>query len=159
MAARRPVGAAEGRAVWRRVARFGGVEVKSSALTGAGRETCWAGSFKWKRSEESKGTQKKRRGRSLGGGCGPLPLLSSSRFSSVSPPHSAVASQLVSRGTWRHLVSVSTGAGTAEGCVRLSSAPVAGEETAEARLQDETDAVTPESEETAAGSGAMFSFF
>lgn len=63
---------------------------------------------------------------------------------SVSLPHSAVASQLVPRGTWRHLVSVSTGAGTAEGCGRFSSAPAAGEEAADARLQGVTGAVTPE---------------
>lgn len=78
----------------------------------------------------------------------PLPLLSSS-VSFVSLPHSAVASQLVPRGTWRHLVSVSTGAGTAEGCGRFSSAPVAGEEAADARLQGVTGAVTPEREESA----------
>lgn len=67
---------------------------------------------------------------------------------SVSLPHSAVASQLVPRGTWRHLVSVSTGAGTAEGCGRFSSAPVAGEEAADARLQGVTGAVTPERKES-----------
>ncbi len=78
----------------------------------------------------------------------PLPLQSSS----ISLPHSAVASQLVPRGTWRHLVSVSTGAGTAEGCGRFSSAPVAGEEAADARLQGVTGAVTPEREESADGS-------
>lgn len=55
-----------------------------------------------------------------------------------------MASQLVPRGTWRHLVSVSTGAGTAEGCGRFSSAPGAGEEAADARLQGVTGAVTPE---------------
>jgi len=55
-------------------------------------------------------------------------------------PHSAVASQLVPRWTWRHLVSVSTGAGAAEGCGgRLSSAPAA-----DARLQGVIDAFTPE---------------
>lgn len=54
--------------------------------------------------------------------------------------HSAVASQLVPRGTWRHLVSVSTGAGT-------GSAPGGADEAADARLQGVTGAVTPEWEE------------
>lgn len=76
---------------------------------------------------------------------------------SVSLPHSAVASQLVPRGTWRHLVSVSTGAGTAEGCGRFSSAPVAGEEAADARLQGVTGAVTPEREES--GRSAAYFIF
>lgn len=68
----------------------------------------------------------------------------------ASPPllHSAVASQLVPRGTWRHLVSVSTGAGTAEGCGRLSSTPLGlGEEVADARLQSVTGGAAPEWEE------------
>lgn len=69
----------------------------------------------------------------------------------VSLPHSAVASQLVPRGTWRHLVSVSTGAGTTEGCGRLSSVPAAGEEAADARLQGVAGVVTPEREESAVG--------
>lgn len=60
----------------------------------------------------------------------------------VSRPHSAVASQLVPRGTWRHLVSVSTGAGTAEECGRFSSVPAAGEEAADARLQGVAGVVT-----------------
>lgn len=62
----------------------------------------------------------------------------------LSPPQSAVASQLVPRGTWRHLVSVSTGAGTAEGCGRFSSVPAAGEEAADARLQGVAGVATPE---------------
>lgn len=62
--------------------------------------------------------------------------------------HSAVASQLVPRGTWRHLVSASTGAGPAEGCGRFSSTPVGlDEEVADARLQSVTGAATPEWEE------------
>lgn len=69
----------------------------------------------------------------------------------VSLPHSAVASQLVPRGTWRHLVSVSTGAGTAEGCGRFSSVPEAGEEAADARLQGVTGAGTPGRNEPAGG--------
>lgn len=68
---------------------------------------------------------------------------------SVALSHSAVASQLVPRGTWRHLVSVSTGAGTVEGCGRFSSAPAVGEEAADARLQGVTGAVTPVEEESA----------
>lgn len=64
-------------------------------------------------------------------------------------PHSAVASQLVPRVTWRHLVSVSTGAGTADGCGRFRSAPVAAEEAADARLQGVTGVVTPERENAA----------
>lgn len=52
------------------------------------------------------------------------------------PTHRAVASQLVPRGTWRHLVSASTGAGPAEGCGRLSSA-------SDARLQGVAGAFTP----------------
>lgn len=72
----------------------------------------------------------------------------------VSLLHSAVASQLVPRGTWRHLVSVRTGAGTAEGCGRFSSVPVAGEEAADARLQGVTGPVTPEGMKSAGGSAA-----
>lgn len=49
---------------------------------------------------------------------------------------------------------MSTGAGTAEGCGRFSSAPAAGEEAADARLQGVTGAVTPEREESADGSAA-----
>lgn len=49
--------------------------------------------------------------------------------------YSAVASQLVPRGTCRHLVSCKTGAGTAEGCCRLSSVPAEGAAAVEARLQ------------------------
>lgn len=66
---------------------------------------------------------------------------------STSVLHSAVASQLVPRGTWRHLVSVSTGAGTADGCGRFSSVPLGVDEAADARLQGVTAAVTPEWEE------------
>lgn len=62
---------------------------------------------------------------------------------SISVLHSAVASQLVPRGTWRHLVSASTGAGTAEGCGRFSSTPVG----PDARLQSVTGGATPEWEE------------
>lgn len=124
--------------VWRFVARIGGMEVKSSALPGAGRGTGWGGASKWKSSEEREG---RRRGGVLFLSCRPPSL-------SVSLPHSAVASQLVPRGTWRHLVSVSTGAGTAEGCGRFSSAPVAGEEAADARLQGVAGAVTPEREQS-----------
>lgn len=49
-------------------------------------------------------------------------------------PHNAVASQLVPREIWRHLVSVSTVA-IPEGWGRASSAPVTGEDAADARLQ------------------------
>lgn len=56
--------------------------------------------------------------------------------------YSAVASQLVPRGTWRHLVSCRTGAGTAEGCGRLSSVPAEGAVAVEARLQGVTGAGT-----------------
>lgn len=80
-----------------------------------------------------------RRGRSVDGGGGGVLL--------ASPPHSAVASQLVPRMTWRHLVSVSTGAGTADGCGRFSSAPVGADEAADARLQGVAGVVTPEWEE------------
>lgn len=61
--------------------------------------------------------------------------------------HSAVASQLVPRGTWRHLVSVSTWAGTVGGRGLLSSAPAGADEAADARLQGVTGAVTPGWEE------------
>lgn len=116
------------------------MEVKSSALPGAGRGTGWAVASKWKCSEEREG--RRRRG---GSSSSPVVLPSIS----FSLPHSAVASQLVPRGTWRHLVSVSTGAGTAEGCGRFSSAPAAGEEAADARLQGVT--VTPEREKSTYG--------
>lgn len=53
-----------------------------------------------------------------------------------------MASQLVPRWTWRHLVSVRTGAGTAEGCGRVSSVPVAGDEAVDARLQGVAGVVT-----------------
>lgn len=97
-----------------------GVEVKSYALLGAGRGTCWG-----KSSEE-------REKQSL------PPSLS------VSLPHSAVASQLVLRGTWRHLVSVSIGGVTTVGCCWVRSAPAAGEEAADARLQGVTGAAASE---------------
>lgn len=71
------------------------------------------------------------------GSFSPPPLHPIALSLSLSFSHSAVASQLVPRGTWRHLVSVSTGA-TVEGCGRLSSAPVAAEEAADARLQGVT---------------------
>lgn len=71
-------------------------------------------------------------------------------FSSVRVwAHSAVASQLVPRWTWRHLVSVRTGAGTAEGCGRVSSVPVAGDEAVDARLQGVAGVVTPENKRAA----------
>lgn len=45
--------------VWRFVARIGGVEVKSSALPGAGRGTGWGGgASKWKSSEEREGRRR-----------------------------------------------------------------------------------------------------
>lgn len=77
----------------------------------------------------------------VGNAAPPPPRLSTSVL------HSAVASQLVPRGTWRHLVSVSTGVGPAEGCGRFSSALAGADEAAEARLQGVTGAVTPEWEE------------
>lgn len=121
--------------------RWGGGKVLCSPESRAGN---WlGGTSKWKCSEER---EERRRGG------GPLSRLSSS----VSLPHSAVASQLVPRGTWRHLVSVSTGAGTAEGCGLFSSAPAPGEEAADARLQGVTGPVTPEREESADGSAAYF---
>lgn len=104
--------------------------MKSSALLRAGQGTGWV-ALKRRCSEEREG---QRRGRSSS-----FPVVL--RFSRT---HSAVASQLVPRGTWRHLVSVSTGAGTAEGCGRFSSTPVVGEEAVDARLQGVTGVVTPE---------------
>lgn len=88
-----------------------------------------------------------RQGRGLDGG-EPSSAPVAPHRASPSLLHSAVASQLVPRGTWRHLVSVSTGAGTAEGCGRFSSTPVGpGAEAADARLQSETGGATAEWEE------------
>lgn len=125
------------------------MEVKSSALPGAGRGIGWGGGA-------HPSGNAVRRGREEEEG-GILFLSFRPPSLSVSLPHSAVASQLVPRGTWRHLVSVSTGAGTAEGCGRFSSAPAAGE-AADARLQGVTGAVTPERGQSADPSAA-YSFY
>lgn len=127
------------------VAWIGGVAVKSSALPRAGRGTGWGA---YPRGSKAKSGRDKEEGDHL-------PHWSSSISLSfpVSLLHSAVASQLVPRGTWRHLVSVRTGAGTTDGCGRFSSVPVAGEEAADARLQAVT-AVTPERREWEAASAA-----
>lgn len=128
------------------VAWIGGVAVKSSALPRAGRGTGWGA---YPRGSKAKRGRDKEEGDRL-------PHWSSSISLSfpLSLLHSAVASQLVPRGTWRHLVSVRTGAGTADGCGRFSSVPVAGEEAADARLQGVTGAVTPERREWEAASAA-----
>ncbi len=137
-----------GRLVWSCVAWISGLEVKSSAFPRAGRGTGWGGRIQVEMQWEEGGKKKK----------GILFLSCRLPSLSVSLPHSAVASQLVPRGTWRHLVSVRTGAGTAEGCGRFSSAPAAGEAAADARLQGVTGAVTPKRAEQADASAAYTVF-
>ena len=119
------------------------METKSSALPGAGRGTgCGAGTHP-SGNAVSRGRLWEERGSSSS------PFIFQLICSLL---HSAVASQLVPRGTWRHLVSVRTGAGTVEGCGRFSSIPVAGEEAADIRLQGVTGSVTPKREDPAGGS-------
>lgn len=121
---------------WVREGHTGVNGSESSALPGAGRGTGWEDCITVEAQRLDVPTRKRRRWR------GTLPP----RLS-TSVLHSAVASQLVPRGTWRHLVSVSTGAGTADGCGRFSSVPLGVDEAADARLQGVTGAVTPEWEE------------
>lgn len=114
-----------------------GVVGYSPLLSEAGRGTNWGGGGAHLREialEEWRG-----RIQSSSSSSSPLVL----RLFPVSSPHSAVASQLVLRGTWRHLVSVIIRAGTAGGWGRFCSVPVAGDDAAEARLQGVTGAGTP----------------